>query len=70
MDRTLLILFVILGSIAAFAGFFFVLLDWVQYYTSGIYGRNSTEAIFETGALLLYTYFGIRFFNRHVSSLR
>ena len=70
MDKRLLILIVVIGAVAAFIGYFAVLVDWLQDYTNGTYDRIPTEAILETGALTVYTFLGIRFFNRHLSSLR
>lgn len=69
MDKKLLIVLVIVGAITAFIGFFIVLFDWVQAYTNGVYSTNSTEGFLKTAALIVYVYFGIRFFNRHFSSL-
>lgn len=70
MDKTLTILLVIIGTIAAFVGYFAALADWIQDYTNGTYQRNPMEGVFETLALVLYTYLGIRFFTRHISLFR
>lgn len=70
MDKTLMILLVVIGTIAAFVGYFAALTDWVQDYTSGTYRHNPLEGVFETLALVLYTYLGVRFFTRHTSLFR
>lgn len=49
-----------------FIGYCAALIDWVQDYQSGLYGRESVEAALETGAILLYTYIGIRFIKSRV----
>jgi len=49
------------ASFMCFLGYCAALIDWVQDYRSGLYGRASTEAALETGAILLYTYAGVRF---------
>lgn len=68
MDKTLMIMLVVIGAIAAFVGYFAALIDWIQDYTSGRYSYNPSEAVFETLALIAYTYLGVRFFNRHMNS--
>ena len=70
MDKTFMILLVVIGMIAAFVGYFAALTDWVQDYSNGTYSHNPTEAVFETLALVAYTYLGVRFFTRHISSFR
>ena len=69
MDKTVLILAVVIGTIAAFVGYFAALIDWLQDYTSGRYSHNLMEAVFETLALIAYTYLGVRFFSRHINSV-
>lgn len=49
------------ASFMCFIGYCAALIDWVQDYQSGLYGRESVEAALETGAILLYTYIGFRF---------
>ncbi|AUD01964.1 hypothetical protein [Spirosoma pollinicola] len=70
MNKTFFLLIVITGASLAFFAYCAILINWVQDYSSGVYVRNHTEAILESGALVAYTYFGIKFFHRHVSSLR
>ena len=70
MDRKLLIPLIIAGGLVAFIGYFAALSGWMHDYSNGIYSHNLTEAVLETAGLLIYTYLGIRFFNRHVSSSR
>lgn len=50
-----------MASFMCFLGYCAALIDWVQDYQSGLYGRELGEASMETGAILLYTYSGIRF---------
>ena len=70
MDKTLMVLLVVIGAVAAFVGYFAALTDWIQDYANGTYQRNPAEAVLETLALVAYTYLGIRFFTRHISSFR
>ena len=70
MDKTVLILAVVIGAVAAFVGYFAALIDWLQDYANGTYSHNPAEALFETLALIAYTYLGVRFFSRHVNSFR
>ena len=70
MPKILLLLLITLGALAAFIGYCAALLDWIQDYTGGVYGQNYMEAVLETSALAVYTYLGIRFFNRNVGLLR
>ncbi|GAB2593672.1 hypothetical protein [Spirosoma areae] len=70
MHKLLIIFVIILGASAAFAGYFAGLLDWIQDFSSGLYSAHPIEATLETSALLTYTYFGVKFFNRHFSSIR
>lgn len=70
MDKTLMIVLVVIGALAAFVGYFAAVIDWLQDYNSGRYNHNPTEAVVETLALVAYTYLGIRFFSRHISSFR
>lgn len=59
-----------LGSLAAFIGYCAAIVDWIQDYSGGVYKQNFMEAVLETAALVVYTYLGIRFFNRNISSFR
>jgi hypothetical protein len=70
MDRKVQLLLVILGAFAVFIGCSLTLIDWIENYTLAVYSHNYTEALVEALALVLYVYFGIRFFYRHFSSLR
>lgn len=69
MQKTFFLLLIIIGASIAFVGYCALLIDWIQDYSNGVYGHNRLEAVLESGALLLYTYFGIKFFNRHLGSL-
>ncbi|NID13797.1 hypothetical protein [Fibrivirga algicola] len=44
-----------------FLGYCAVLIDWIQDFYSGLYKRELAEAALKTGAILLYTYAGVRF---------
>lgn len=70
MRKLLLLLLIILGASAAFTGYCAALLDWVQDFSGGVYQRNLVEAVLETSALVIYTYLGVRFFNRSTGSFR
>ncbi|GAB2553711.1 hypothetical protein GCM10027085_51170 [Spirosoma aerophilum] len=69
MNKTFFLLLVILGALAAFCGYCALLINWLQNYSNGVYLHNHTGAVLESGALVLYTFFGIKFFYRHVNSL-
>lgn len=62
--RHLFIVLLLLGSLLAFTGYCFAILDWVQDFRTGAYGRNHAEAFLETAGLLVYTYLAIRFIKR------
>lgn len=70
MNRTFFLLIVIVGALAAIFGYCVVLINWIQNYSRGVYFNNQLENLLVSAALVLYTYFGIRFFYRHVNSLR
>lgn len=61
MRQLLLILVLIIGSVASFAGYCAMLINWIQDLNNGMYATNKLEAILETAALLLYTYLAVRF---------
>ena len=67
MPKVLFILLFSLGALIAFIVYCMALIGWIQDYLSGQYSRNYFEAVFETGVLIVYTYLGIRFFNRNIS---
>ncbi len=69
MDKRLLLTLIILAILVAPIAYITLLINWFKNYTSGITSYNSTEVVCETIAVLIYTYFGIRFFNRHINSL-
>ncbi|WP_461133256.1 hypothetical protein [Spirosoma lituiforme] len=70
MNKTLLLLIILIGASAAFFGYCAVLIDWIQDYSTGVYARNRLEAVLESSVLFLYTFFGVKFFYRHINSLR
>ncbi len=61
MRQLLLIVILIIGSFASFAGYCAILIDWIQDLSSGVYANNRLEAVLETAALFLYTYMAVRF---------
>ncbi len=61
MRQLLFIVILIIGSVASFAGYCAVLIDWLQDLSNGIYANNRLEAALETAALFLYTYLAVRF---------
>ena len=61
MRQLLLLVMLVIGSVASFAGYCAILIDWTRDLSSGVYADNKVEAVLETGALLLYTYMAIRF---------
>ncbi|GAB3802064.1 hypothetical protein GCM10028819_30600 [Spirosoma humi] len=70
MNKTFFLLILLIGASAAFFGYCAMMIDWIQDFSNGIYGQNHLEATLESGALLLYTFLGVKFFYRHVNSLR
>ena len=70
MSKTLLLLLICLGALGAFALYCAALINWVQEYSTGMYEHNYTQLTLETVAIFLYTYLGIRFFNRNLRSFR
>ena len=70
MSKILLLSLVGIGALLAFVGYCAALVDWIQDFSGGVYRQNSMEAFLETSGLLLYTYLGVRFFNRTTGLLR
>jgi hypothetical protein len=70
MNKIVLLLLVGTGALLAFFGYCAVLVDWIQSFSGDTYKQNYWEALLETAGLLLYTYLGIRFFNRNLGSFR
>ncbi|GAB4023062.1 hypothetical protein [Spirosoma koreense] len=70
MYKILLLLVVSLSALFAFIGYCAVLIDWIQDFVGGIYKEHLFEVLFETAGLAVYTYLGIRFFNRNLGSFR
>lgn len=69
MRKVFLLLVIVVGALLAFTGYCFALVDWVQDCTGGFYRDNFLEAMLETSGLCIYTYLGIRFFNRNLGPL-
>lgn len=70
MYKILLVLLVSIGALTAFVGYCAALVDWIQDFSGGIYSQDYREAVLETSGLFIYTYLGIRFFNRNMRLLR
>lgn len=70
MSKILLLLLVSIGALLAFIGYCAALVDWIQDLSGGVYQQNTMEALLETSGLIIYTYLGIRFFNRNLGSFR
>lgn len=70
MSKAFILLIILIGASAAFFGYCAVLIDWIQNYSAGVYSQTRLEVIVESVALFLYTFFGVKFFYRHVNSLR
>ncbi|WP_179830094.1 hypothetical protein [Spirosoma fluviale] len=50
--------------------YFTLLIDWVDRYFVDMHRPNQLKGVLESAALLVYVYAGIKFFNRHVGSMR
>ncbi|WP_461113502.1 hypothetical protein [Spirosoma jeollabukense] len=70
MSRTRLLLLICVGALVAFALYCAALINWIEDYSTGLYDRNYAGLMLETGAILIYTYLGIRFFNRNLRLFR
>lgn len=68
MRQTLLIFCLLTGCVAGFVGYCAALIDWIQDYRQGVYARDPFEAMLETGAILIYSYAGVRFFKWRISA--
>jgi hypothetical protein len=67
MRQTLSLILLLLCCFIGFTGYCFALIDWVRDVQTGVYERNHLEAIYETLALLVYTYFAVRFAGRRIN---
>ena len=63
-NRPLITMLVIALGMAGFTGYCYVLLDWIQDLSTGVYTTKVWEGTYETGALLLYSAGALRFINR------
>jgi hypothetical protein len=70
MYKIFFLLFICLGALLVLAGYCAVLIDWIQDISADVYKQNFMEALLETSGLGVYTYLGIRFFNRTLGSIR
>ncbi|MBD2755955.1 hypothetical protein [Spirosoma validum] len=70
MHKILLLILISLGALVAFTGYCAALIDWIQDFSGGVYQKNYLEAVLETAGLGIYTFLGIRFFNRNLGSFR
>lgn len=62
-------LILLTGMLTAFFWYCAALIDWIEEFSSGYYAHHRTEEVFETAGILIYTYFGIRFFRKKIDFL-
>lgn len=70
MRKTLLFLLILTGASGILFSYFTLLTDWVNTYFIDMNSHNYLKAVLESAVLLMYIYSGIKFFNRHVGSMR
>ena len=66
MRQLLYSLLLIAGLLLAFLGYGAALIDWLQDYSTGYYAFHRVEQGLETAAILLYTYLGVRFYQKRM----
>ncbi|SOD78456.1 hypothetical protein SAMN06269250_0471 [Spirosoma fluviale] len=70
MRKTLLFSLILVGATVVLVVYFTLLIDWVDRYFVDMHRPNQLKGVLESAALLVYVYAGIKFFNRHVGSMR
>ncbi|GAB3033232.1 hypothetical protein [Spirosoma pulveris] len=70
MRKTLLFLLILIGATLTLVVYFTLLIGWIDRYLVDMQSANHLKGGLESAALLIYVYAGIKFFNRHVGSLR
>lgn len=66
MRQTFWIIVLVSGVLVGFVGYCAALVDWVIDVKTGVYARHPGEALWETGALVGYTWLGSRFMGRKI----
>ena len=70
MQKIILIVVAITGALGACMACMLLFVDWFQAYLTGFYANRPTEVFIGALSVVLYTYFGVRFFYRHIDSFR
>lgn len=70
MHKTIRLFLVVAGALVALIGFSTLIISWFQDYSSYADPYDLPGNVFKIGGLVVYAYFGVRFFDRHVDSLR
>ena len=66
MRQLLHSLLLLTGIVLAFVWYCAALIDWLQDYSSDYYAFHRVEQVLETAALLVYTYLGVRFYQKRM----
>ncbi|RYF75248.1 MAG: hypothetical protein EOO39_07220 [Cytophagaceae bacterium] len=61
MKQNLRMFLILLASLGCLLIYCTMWIDWIQDLHTGVYMSHLAEALFETAALIGYTYLGIRF---------
>lgn len=69
MNKTLLLLMLIAGSLLSLTWYCAALIDWLDEYSSGYYAYHRLEQVLKTSALGAYTYGAVRFYRNRVDFL-
>ena len=67
MRQTLGVILLLSAVLAGFMGYCAALIDWVSDVKTGVYVQHQEEALWETSALVLYTWLGVRFIIRRMN---
>ena len=67
MRQLLITLGIVIGTLVALCLYCAALIEWVQDYRTGVYGKEPLEALLETGAILGYSYGGYKFLKWRVT---
>ena len=54
------------GMLLTFVWYCAALIDWLQDYLTAYYAFHRVEQVLETAAILVYTYLGVRFYQKRM----
>lgn len=70
MRNALVIPLIVVGGLITLVWYCSTLIDWLDEYSSGYYADHRIEQVLETAAIVVYTYFAVRFFRNKIGFLQ